>query len=401
MPYSLTEGQTTLYVEVVDAAGNISDPSNSVGVAITSTEADYNGGPASDPALFARNTATGQLQWIVQTPPGRPAPGPARHRRPLFAGYVFNGTLASGSAVVTAIGSTSGLVVGQDVTGTGIPAGATIKAINGGPRSRSPRGDGRRHREPPRPRPEQRHPLRRRLRRRRPHRPGVLQPHHRDLDALRVVQLRGPRPHDVLDGRHDRRGGRDHAPPSPSSATSTPTVRPRWASSRSTPRARASGSSPAPAPAPDHHLRPGGRHPRPGRLRRHRLRRAGRLPAQHRAIPDLQHQGQPARRAVHHPRLPAPAPHPGPRAVRQPGLLQSGRRQRPVGADLRQDRAGRLRPQHRRVHDPRAQRRLHRRRLPGRRHPGPGRLPRPGLGPGGRLPAQHRPVHRGDRPGGR
>ena len=120
---------------MIDQAGNISSPSNFVGVAIASTEADYNGGTTSDPALFTRNTTTSQLQWIVQTPAGSAAPWFAASgvtNVPYSPAYVFNGTLSSGSAVVTGIGSTSGLVVGQDVTGTGIPAGATIKAINGG-----------------------------------------------------------------------------------------------------------------------------------------------------------------------------------------------------------------------------------------------------------------------------
>ena len=252
MPYSLTEGQTTLYVEVIDAAGNISNPSNFVGVAIASTEADYNGGPASDPALVVRNTATGQLQWIVQTPPGAAGPWFPQGvtNVPYSPAYVFNGTLSSGSAVVTAIGSTSGLVVGQDVTGTGIPAGATIKAINGGtsitlsvaataggieslrapPRTTSSPSKAtstatdsptwRTTTPPPRPGPSSSRPTSRSTAPRRSRWPA----------------------------RSPRRAG-PSAPPSPSSATSPPTVRPRWASSRSTPRARASGSSPAPAPA--------------------------------------------------------------------------------------------------------------------------------------------------------
>ena len=63
-----------MYVEVIDLAGNVSGPSNSVAVAITSTEADYNGGPTSDPALFTRNTTSNQLQWLVQTPSGSAPP---------------------------------------------------------------------------------------------------------------------------------------------------------------------------------------------------------------------------------------------------------------------------------------------------------------------------------------
>jgi subtilisin-like proprotein convertase family protein len=74
LPYSLTNGQISLYVEVINAAGNTSGASNSTGLAIASTAADYNGGPPSDPALFARNTSTNQVQWLVQTPAGSPPP---------------------------------------------------------------------------------------------------------------------------------------------------------------------------------------------------------------------------------------------------------------------------------------------------------------------------------------
>ena len=102
LPFNLNDGETSVYVEVIDPAGNVSSPSNSVGVAITSTEVDYNGGPTSDPALFARNTTSHQLQWLVQTPAASAAR--AVVRRPsagvaLFAAFVFTGTLTSGSAV--------------------------------------------------------------------------------------------------------------------------------------------------------------------------------------------------------------------------------------------------------------------------------------------------------------
>jgi hypothetical protein len=42
------------------------------------------------------------------------------------------GTLASGSAIVTAIASTAGFAVGMSVSGTGIPAGATIASVDSG-----------------------------------------------------------------------------------------------------------------------------------------------------------------------------------------------------------------------------------------------------------------------------
>ena len=44
--------------------------------------------------------------------------------------FVFTGTLTSGSATVTGIGSMTGLVAGEDITGTGIPAGTTILAVS-------------------------------------------------------------------------------------------------------------------------------------------------------------------------------------------------------------------------------------------------------------------------------
>ena len=43
---------------------------------------------------------------------------------------VFTGTLTSGTASVTDIGSTTGLVAGQIVSGTGIPSGTTILTVN-------------------------------------------------------------------------------------------------------------------------------------------------------------------------------------------------------------------------------------------------------------------------------
>ena len=81
LPFYLNNGQTSVYVEVIDQAGNISPPSNSVGVAITSTDVSYNGTSKSDPALFSRNTTTNQLQWLVQTLAG-PRRGSDRTGRP-------------------------------------------------------------------------------------------------------------------------------------------------------------------------------------------------------------------------------------------------------------------------------------------------------------------------------
>src|SRR5262249_43671608 len=106
LPFSLTNGQISLFVEVVDLAGNTSSPSNILPITIVSVASDYNGDSYSDPALFSR-TATNQLQWLVQSkvlPPPTAAP-------PWFVQpVVFTGTLKSGSASVTGIGSTAHLV---------------------------------------------------------------------------------------------------------------------------------------------------------------------------------------------------------------------------------------------------------------------------------------------------
>ena len=74
LPFSLSNGQTSVFVVVQNAAGNLSAASNPTTVQIVSNPADYNGGPASDPASFTRNTTTNQVQWTVQTPTGTPAP---------------------------------------------------------------------------------------------------------------------------------------------------------------------------------------------------------------------------------------------------------------------------------------------------------------------------------------
>jgi len=76
LPFSLTNGTISLYVEVVDLAGNTSLPSNTLPVTIVSVASDYNGDSYSDPALYSRNTTTNQGQWLVQatTPPAGGTP---------------------------------------------------------------------------------------------------------------------------------------------------------------------------------------------------------------------------------------------------------------------------------------------------------------------------------------
>ena len=130
LPYSLNNGETSLYVEVIDQAGNISNASNNVGVAITSTEAAYNGGSTTNPAVFDRNTATNQIQVTVQTPAGTSPPWFGPSGIPYTPSNVFTGKVTSGSIAVTGISSLAGLVPGQNITGTGIPAGTTILSVN-------------------------------------------------------------------------------------------------------------------------------------------------------------------------------------------------------------------------------------------------------------------------------
>ena len=76
LPFSLTNGTISLYVEVVDLAGNTSSPSNTISLTIASIASDYNGDSYSDPALYSRNTTTNQGQWLVQAtvPPAGSSP---------------------------------------------------------------------------------------------------------------------------------------------------------------------------------------------------------------------------------------------------------------------------------------------------------------------------------------
>jgi subtilisin-like proprotein convertase family protein len=132
LPFNLNDGEASVYVEVVDQAGNVSLASNSVTVVIASNEADYNGGTTSDPTVFDRNTSTDQIQVTVQTPAGSSPPWFGPSGTPYTPTNVFTGVVTSGSVIVTGIPSKSigALVAGQNITGTGIPAGTTILAVN-------------------------------------------------------------------------------------------------------------------------------------------------------------------------------------------------------------------------------------------------------------------------------
>ena len=130
LPFALTNGQTSVYVKVINLAGNASVASSTVGISVVSTPADYNGGKVSDPAVFNRLSSSNQVQWLVQTPTGTAPPWFGPSGTPYIPSVGFTGVLTVGSAVLSGVSSTSGLAVGDNITGTGIPAGTTIVAIN-------------------------------------------------------------------------------------------------------------------------------------------------------------------------------------------------------------------------------------------------------------------------------
>ena len=117
LPNILNDGQITLQVIVIDKiSGNASGLSNPTTVTIVSVASDYNVDSYSDAALYGPN-ATNAGQWLVQT---------TSEVKPI----TFTGTLAMGSASITTVSSLTGLFIGQTITGTGIPSGVTIKAID-------------------------------------------------------------------------------------------------------------------------------------------------------------------------------------------------------------------------------------------------------------------------------
>jgi hypothetical protein len=96
LPFALTNGSISLYVEAVDLAGNLSPASNLLTLMIVSITSDYNGDSYADAALFDPQSTT------------------------------FTGKVTSGSPSISGISSTAGLVAGEYVSGTGIPVGTTI-----------------------------------------------------------------------------------------------------------------------------------------------------------------------------------------------------------------------------------------------------------------------------------
>ena len=145
LPFALSDGTVSLYVQATDPAGNASTASNTLTVRIVSVASDYNGDSFSDAALYSRgttnftgvltsgsalvtgiNSLTGLIAGVTITGTGIPAGTTIK----TVNTTPFAGTLTSGSALVTGITSTAGLFAGESVTGTGVPAGTTIKTVN-------------------------------------------------------------------------------------------------------------------------------------------------------------------------------------------------------------------------------------------------------------------------------
>ena len=146
LPFALTNGTLSLYVQAVDPAGNVSLSSNVLPLTIVSVTSDYNADSYSDAALYSRSTVgftgtltsgstlltglsslTGLVTGVTITGTGVPS------GTSIAAVHTasFTGTLATGSSLVTGLTGTTGLFAGENVSGTGIPAGTTIKAVNG------------------------------------------------------------------------------------------------------------------------------------------------------------------------------------------------------------------------------------------------------------------------------
>jgi hypothetical protein len=145
LPFALTDGTISLYVEATDLAGNLSTPSNTLTVSIVSVAADYNADSYSDAALYSRTTVnfTGTLtsgsplvsglSTLAGLVPGVNITGagiPSGTTIQTVNTSSLTGTLANGSPLVTGISSTTGLFAGENITGTGIPAGTTIAAVS-------------------------------------------------------------------------------------------------------------------------------------------------------------------------------------------------------------------------------------------------------------------------------
>ena len=109
-----SNGPKTIEIFATDNAGSVG---NKVLYSFTLNDSSLPQPPPTSPPTFASTGLQMSATDVKGTIPGT---------------YVFTGTLTSGSPAVTNISSSSllGLAVGLVVTGTGIPAGTTIQAID-------------------------------------------------------------------------------------------------------------------------------------------------------------------------------------------------------------------------------------------------------------------------------
>ena len=84
---------------------------------------DFRLNPASDTGIVGDNVTSDRTSQFIGT-------AGAGDKLELFQLISFTGTLTSGLPTVTGLSSTTGLVAGQNISGTGIPSGTTILSVN-------------------------------------------------------------------------------------------------------------------------------------------------------------------------------------------------------------------------------------------------------------------------------
>ena len=84
---------------------------------------DFRLNPASDTGIVGDNVTSDRTPQFIGT-------AGAGDQLELFQLFGFTGTLATGSATVTGLSTTTGLAAGQPVTGSGIPSGTKILSVN-------------------------------------------------------------------------------------------------------------------------------------------------------------------------------------------------------------------------------------------------------------------------------
>ena len=141
----LTNGSISLFVEAVDPAGNQSlcqqhaDRDDRLRRVRLQRRQLFRRGPLQPryhhlhrhtdqrmALVTGISSLTGLIAGVTITGTGIPAGTTIK----TVNATAFSGTLTIGSASVTGIASTAGLFAGESVTGTGIPAGTTIKTVN-------------------------------------------------------------------------------------------------------------------------------------------------------------------------------------------------------------------------------------------------------------------------------